>query len=135
MRSVDVVALLVCRNGEILVEKRRQDRRVDPGKVAIPGGHVEKCESLKSACRRELKEELDLECEGFKFIARLPHQTAVEDQMVHYFLCENWKGTPRSREAEKVFWIDKEGVDLLDFEIDRTVARQFFKEKTAAKKP
>jgi hypothetical protein len=35
---VDVVALIIRKNSEILVEKRRKDRRVDPGKTVIPEG-------------------------------------------------------------------------------------------------
>jgi ADP-ribose pyrophosphatase YjhB (NUDIX family) len=30
--------------------------------VVVPGGHVESGESLEEACKRELKEELGLEC-------------------------------------------------------------------------
>ena len=124
LKRVDVVALIVRRNNEILVEKRKKDRRVDAGKTAIPGGHVEDPESFEQACARELKEELDLECSDFRFVASMPHDTISEKQVVHYYLCENWKGVPKNREADSIFWTSVENLECLDFEIDRKAVRQ-----------
>jgi mutator protein MutT len=104
MNRVNVVALIIRKNSEILVEKRKKDRRVDPGKTVIPGGHVEGAESFEQACARELKEELALECSDFRFVASAPHDTISEKQMVHYYSCENWEGVPKSREADAIFW-------------------------------
>jgi mutator protein MutT len=124
---VDTVAFIVHREGTILVEQRKLTKKTDPGKVAIPGGHVEKGESFEQACKRELREELDLECSSFSFIIRLLHHTDVEDQMTHYYSCEDWRGEPKSKEAERVFWVDSKHLDVLSFEIDRKAAEEFFK--------
>jgi len=124
MNRVDVVALIIRKNSEILLEKRKKDRRVDPGKTVIPGGHVEDPESLEQACARELKEELDLECSNFRFVASMPHDTISEKQIVHYYLCENWKGVPKNREADAIFWTSVENLDCLDFAIDKRAVRQ-----------
>ena len=124
MNRVNVVALIIRKNSEILVEKRKKDRRVDPGKTVIPGGHVEGAESFEQACARELKEELNLECSDFRFVASMPHDTVSEKQMVHYYSCENWKGVPENREAEAIFWTSVENMDCLDFEIDKKAVRQ-----------
>ena len=123
---VDTVALIVEKDGRLLVERRKLSKETDPGKIAIPGGHVEGGESLEEACRRELYEELGLTCGGFSFIVELPHRTESEDQMVHYFSCEGWSGDPECHEAEEIFWIDREQIDSFDFEIDRTAASMFF---------
>lgn len=127
MKQVDVIALLLYKNGKILVEKRKLERRNDPGKNVIPGGHVEKGEFLKKACQRELKEELGIVCRKFKFITKLLHHATVEKQMTYYFSCEEWKGKPTNHEAEKIFWIGHNQLYLLDFEKDRKVAKEFFK--------
>lgn len=124
MNRVNVVALIIRKNSEILVEKRKKDRRVDPGKTVIPGGHVESAESFEQACARELKEELDLECSDFRFVASVPHDTISEKQMVHYYSCENWEGVPKSREAEAIFWACVDNLECLDFEIDKKAVRQ-----------
>ncbi|MFX1301472.1 MAG: NUDIX hydrolase [Promethearchaeota archaeon] len=81
---VNVVALIVRKNGEVLLERRKKDRKVDPGKLVIPEGHVEDTETQEQACKRELKEELDLECSKFRHVISIPHDTTSEKQMVHY---------------------------------------------------
>jgi len=124
---VDTVALIIHKNGRILVEQRKLTKKTDPGKVAIPGGHVKEGESLEQACKRELKEELDLECSKFNFIIQLFHHTEIEDQRTHYYSCEGWKGKPRGKEAERVFWVDFRELNVLSFEIDRRAAEKFFK--------
>ena len=123
---IDTVALIVERNGRLLVERRKLSKKTDPGKVAIPGGHVEEGESLEEACRRELDEEVGLTCEGFSFIVKLPHRAGSEEQIVHYFSCDGWAGDPECHEAEEIFWIDRRQLNILDFDIDRTAASMFF---------
>jgi 8-oxo-dGTP diphosphatase len=129
-KVVDTVAFIVHEDGKILVERRRPDRRTDPGKIVIPGGHVEAGESLEEACMRELKEELYIDCEGFEYITTLLHRTDIEDQNTHYYFCEGWAGTPKSLEAEEIFWIGVDQLRLLDFEIDRRAAGEFFRKRT-----
>ena len=80
---VNVVALIVRKNNKILLERRKKNRKVDPGKIAIPGGHVEGAETLEQTCKRELEEELGLECSDFRHIISVPHNTLREKQMVH----------------------------------------------------
>ena len=125
-KPVDTVAVIVAKDNGLLVERRKFTKETDPGKVAIPGGHVENGESFEEACRRELLEELELTCESFSFIVSLPHHTEPEDQVVHYFSCDGWRGVPRCHEAEEIFWVDRQHLEVLDFEIDRTAASKFF---------
>jgi mutator protein MutT len=126
MKPVDVIALIIYKDGKILVEKRKPTKIDDPGKVIIPSGHVEKGETLEEACKRELKEEVDLECNNFKFIVKLPNETPREKQMIHFFSCENWRGTPKPLDAEKILWITSKELDTIDYEIDIKAIRKFF---------
>jgi mutator protein MutT len=126
---VDVVALVIVKNERVLLERRKKDRKVDPGKIAIPGGHVENGESLEQACKRELEEELGLECNDFRYVVSIPHDSTSEKQIVHYYSCENWKGVPKSREAESTFWISIKNLKCLDFEIDRTAIQISIEQK------
>lgn len=125
MKQVNVVALLLYKNGKILVEKRQLKRKNDSGKIVIPGGHVEKGESFRKTCERELKEELGIECQSFKFITKLLHHATIEDQMTYYFSCEEWRGKPTNHEAEKIFWIGLKQLHLLDLDKDRKAVKKF----------
>lgn len=125
-KLVDAISIIVLKDDLLLVEKRRMDKETDPGLIVIPGGHVEKDETFTEACKRELKEELGLECDSFRYVASKPWTTPIEDLMVHYYVCEDWVGVPRCYEAEKIFFIGREELHLLDADIDREVFVQLF---------
>ncbi len=77
----------------------------DPGYIEIPGGHVEKDETLEDALRREMKEELGIRVERAKLVHRgLYTATNGERGRIHYFHVERWKGKIVSMEAERVYW-------------------------------
>ena len=123
-RKVTGVGFIVMDGDKILVERRRDELKDDASRmVTIPGGHVEEGESLEDACMRELEEELGLQCDSLTFLWKAPHSTPHEDQMVHYFICNNWRGTPVNYEAEEIFWISLDEKDLLGFDIDREAVR------------
>lgn len=124
--TVDTVSLILIREGRVLVEKRRIDKATYPGAVVIPGGHVEPGESYTDACRRELREELGVECRGFTFVDKILCVTDVEDQMNRWYICEEWVGEPVCTEAEEVFWIGRGEVDRLDLEEDHRVVSRLF---------
>ena len=129
MKTVDAVGLLILENDLLLVEKRRMDKATDPGLVSIPGGHVELGESHFEACKRELKEELNLDCTQYSFITKKLWETPIEFQLIHYYLCENWSGELRCNEAEKVFYIKTSDLNLFDIEMERDVVREMIASK------
>ena len=92
-------------DGSVLVEKRRADDDADPGQVLLPGGHVERGESLDRALKREMREELGIRVERVAPI-RVRYYTASngERQRIHYFRIKGWKGRIKSNEAESVYW-------------------------------
>jgi mutator protein MutT len=101
----DVVAGILMEKGKFLVEKRRDDEDADPGYVEIPGGHVEKDETLEDALRREMMEELGIRVEMAKLVQRsLYTATNGERGRIHYFHVEKWTGKIASKEAEQVYW-------------------------------
>ena len=57
----ECVTFFLLSNGRVLAEKRRDDKPLDPGLTAIPGGHQDPGETLDEALTREVREELGLE--------------------------------------------------------------------------
>jgi (d)CTP diphosphatase len=104
-KIADVVGGILMEGKKFLVEKRRDDDDADPGFVEIPGGHVDKDETLEDALRREMREELGIDAEKAKLVQRsLYTATNGERQRIHYFHVEKWNGRIVSKEAERVYW-------------------------------
>ncbi len=117
--KVDTVSFMVLCDGRLLVERRSLDARTDPGIIAIPGEHIQRGESLVEAVQRELREETGLNCDSFTLIAEKCHSTPLENQTVYYYLCDNWVGELACNEADELFWISLDEIDLLDYKIER----------------
>jgi 8-oxo-dGTP pyrophosphatase MutT (NUDIX family) len=95
----------------------------------VPGGHVKSCEILEEACRRELEEELDLQCNSFHKVGFLLWSTPLEHQRVHYFHCMDWRGEPKPLEAEAIFFIGADSLHLIDIAEERDILEKFFSQR------
>lgn len=112
--------------GKFLVEKRREDDDADPGFIEIPGGHVDKGETLEEALKREMKEEIGTNIEEAKLVQRSVYTaTNGERQRIHYFHVEKWSGRIVSREAERVYWESK--ISNLSIPPDRRAIRRILR--------
>ena len=110
------VSAILVKGNDFLVEKRRLGD-TDPGLIVLPGGHVEKSESLERALKREILEELELEVVEMSSVFVANHTASDgEKQRVHYFLIKDWQGSPTSHEAESVKWTSDVSVLSLDHE-------------------
>ncbi|WP_459780401.1 NUDIX domain-containing protein [Photobacterium sp. R1] len=99
----DCVSFMLIRDGEILLEKRKLTKAVDPGLMAIPGGHVEAGETLEEALHREVEEELTVTPVRYFPLCTLYHPTQ-ELQRLHYYVVTDWTGEISAQEAEAVIW-------------------------------
>ena len=101
----DTVAGIFVRKGKFLVEKRRSNDDSDPEFIAIPGGHVEKGESLHEALNREMKEELGVNIGRITSVYVGLHETTNgEHDRIYYFLVDTWRGRIIPHEAESLYW-------------------------------
>lgn len=117
------VAFMLVRDGQLLVEKRRPDKRLLPNVVSIPGGHSESGEKPEETLRRELKEELNLVPEHFRFVCTLL-SWAQEFRKLHYFMVDAWSGEMEMLEAADLRWIDIEEIEQLDIDVDRLAVQE-----------
>jgi 8-oxo-dGTP diphosphatase len=56
-----VATAFITKNGKLLVAKRREDEDLFPGDYELPGGKLKFGEDPKTALKREIKEELDVD--------------------------------------------------------------------------
>lgn len=121
---LDCVVFMLVRNGYVLAEKRKATRRLAPGAVALPGGHVEGGEALEDALRRELYEELGVVAERTAYVCTLLHR-AEEFRKLHYFAVEEWRGEILNQEAEALLWIPLDSPAALEIDVDRTAVAEY----------
>jgi mutator protein MutT len=118
LEDVDVVIGIILNGNKFLVERRSLDEKVDPGIVCLPGGHVRINESMEEALKRELREELDIEVKGSKFICKNFYIASNgERQNAYCFLVTDYEGKPVCKSAQEIFWEDK--IENLSLEVDR----------------
>lgn len=121
---LDCVAFMLVKDGKLLVEKRRPNKRLLPNAVSIPGGHNEPGESVEDALIRELDEELGVRPLSYKFVCTLIH-FAQEYRRLFYFVIEEWSGEMVMQEAADLFWINVDQYDALDLEVDQIALKEF----------
>jgi mutator protein MutT len=125
MEGNECVAFLLIADEKILLEKRSEHKALDPGLIAIPGGHIEPGESREQALAREMEEELCLKPESCAYLCSLYHPT-TELQLIHYYAVSRWSGELCVREAASVAWhpIAEAAVDL---EADKVALSEFLR--------
>ena len=102
--------VVVNRAGEILLQKRNDDKDVQPGKWDTSvGGHLHHRESPEAGVLRETREELGLDLGGsdIRFLYEYRMRSEIELEWVHTFLhvtsSENFKFDP-AEISEVRFW-------------------------------
>ena len=90
-KPLDGIACMLIKDHQVLAEKRKLTRKVVPGTLALPGGHMEAGESPEDALYRALREELDILPTTMTYVCTLLHR-AQEFRKLHYFVVEAWQG-------------------------------------------
>ena len=111
-----VHVLVFNREGGLFLQKRAEDKDVQPGKWDTSvGGHVDAGEDGITAALRELAEELGIPPKGEKapkliFLHAYIHANEYESEFVHTWMCR-WNGPfilQKSEISEGRFWDVKE---------------------------
>ena len=126
MNTVPCVAFLLVREDRFLVERRKASARVEPGVVALPGGHVKDGETREDALVREMGEELGVVPRHHQFVCTLHHRS-VEFEELHYFWVSEWDGALVCREADAIRWVPLSQWEELDLEVDRVAVGEYLR--------
>jgi 8-oxo-dGTP diphosphatase len=111
----EVVCGILERGGALLVGKRKPDA-AHPGKWEFPGGKIESGETPDAALRRELREELAIECGGIEEILRYEFAYPAKKPVLLIFLrVAEFTGEPVNLAFAQIAWHPRERLHELDF--------------------
>jgi 8-oxo-dGTP diphosphatase len=112
---VHVTAGVIARAGTVLVCQRPAGGH-HPGKWEFPGGKVEAGESIESAMRRELQEELGIAADVGEILWRTAHQYPGRAPFVlTFFAIPQYRGTISNRCFAEMRWVALRELGTLDF--------------------
>lgn len=114
----EAVAFILVRDGSFLVERRSRTKELDPGTLAIPGGHVEEGEGPEEALRREMVEELRVTPLAYVPVSLQVHESLYPIE-IRYYLVTSWEGEMEAWEADELSWLPLMEWGRLDLEADR----------------
>jgi 8-oxo-dGTP pyrophosphatase MutT (NUDIX family) len=123
---LECVAALVILDGAVLAEERKLTKKVLPGALALPGGHVERGEQAEDALRRELMEELGIAALDARHVCTLLHRSQ-EFRRLHYFAVTSWEGAIANHEAASLRWLPLSAPRALDLDVDRLALAEYLR--------
>ncbi len=113
-----VVIFIVNDKKQVLLEKRSSNRKFNPNKWELVGGHVSAGEALEHAALRELKEEIGIDTTINELIPFGAKEVDLQDKASHIFYFYYFKCTLE----EKDFVIQKEELSEVKwFDIDKVI--------------
>jgi len=115
-----VVHLHVLRNNKLYLQKRKLDKKIQPGKWdSSVGGHVNANESIEYSLQRESMEELELELSSAKLIDKYIWESDVEKELIFTFVTNTNQAIKINPEEidEGKYWSKKEIEKNLDKDI------------------
>jgi 8-oxo-dGTP diphosphatase len=124
----EYVALILEKDGRILVEKRKMTKRVHAGDIVFPSGAVEPGETKEEAILREMKEELGITLHGVRLVHQEDFDTQ-EEQRIYWFACDSFEGEIQKNEAEELLWIRPDEASLLTYDISRRALISFLSKR------
>ena len=89
---LSVVGAVLIQNDMILLPKRSNMLSKYPGFYEFPGGKVEKDETLKTALKRELNEELSIDVDETDILEFNENSLTTEKMVLTIFIVDKWKG-------------------------------------------
>ncbi|WP_174222086.1 NUDIX domain-containing protein [Polynucleobacter necessarius] len=104
-RPVTEVAagILLDQSGRFLLGQRPEGKPY-AGYWEVPGGKIEKGETVFDALKRELQEELGIKIQSSEELMLLEHDYPHAYVRLHVSLIRDWKGDPKGCEGQALSW-------------------------------
>ena len=103
MKTIEVVAAIIIKNGKVFATQRGYGEFKDWWE--FPGGKIEKRESPKEALVREIREELDAEIEVGDLLETVEWDYPNFHLTMHCFVCSLLSGSVHLIEHEAAAWL------------------------------
>jgi A/G-specific adenine glycosylase len=100
----DVVAAVIVKRGRVLIDRRKPDALLG-GLWEFPGGKVQPGETPQAALAREVREELGIDVEVLRPMARVRHAYSHFRITMQAFLCRHTAGRARPIECDACKWV------------------------------
>ena len=105
MKTIEVVAAIIIKNGKVFATQRGYGEFKDWWE--FPGGKIEKRESPKEALVREIREELDAEIEVGELLETIEWDYPIFHLTMHCFICMLISESIHLNEHEAAAWLTR----------------------------
>jgi 8-oxo-dGTP diphosphatase len=120
MKSIEVSAGLVFRDGNLLITQRHKGAHLG-GLWEFPGGKREVNETFEECLVRELREELGIEVEVGELLESITHTYPEKTVSLKFFRCRWKQNEPRAIDCHDLKWVTAD--ELLNYEFPAADAR------------
>ena len=112
MKTIEVVAAIIVKDGKILATQRGYGEYKDGWE--FPGGKVQQGETAEEAIVREIEEELRVTIHPDKFVTTVDYDYPNFHLTMHCFFCTVKHGNLVLKEHEAAKWLTLETLDSVD---------------------
>ena len=113
-KSIDVVAAVIKKNDFFLIANRSFEEN-SSGLWEFPGGKVEEKETLVSALKREIEEELSLKIQVGDKITSIDLKTSDKHISVHYFYALILSGKITLNVHSEFKWVERNQLGSFEY--------------------
>ncbi|EDM26117.1 hypothetical protein LNTAR_04686 [Lentisphaera araneosa HTCC2155] len=113
-KIINVSAGIIIKDDQVLICQRREAHH--KGAWEFPGGKIELNESHQEALKRELNEELSINCEIGQHFHSVFYKLNISTQLnLHAYLIKSFIGTPKCLVHSKILWITLQELSYYNF--------------------
>jgi len=115
MKQILVAAAAILNpQGQLLIAKRSDDKH-QGGLWEFPGGKVEVDESVETALKRELFEEIGIDTLQCEPLIRIEHDYSDKSVVLDVWIVSSFSGEATGLEGQPIEWIDPVDMDSYQF--------------------